>query len=188
MQILSTIIQIKNKFNHAAVAFYFFCGYNTLMKKFKYKFTPLMKALMIIAMALSVIGFGLNLYYCIVNGVKHAADPVYPIMQYVLMFFVTVLAFTLLLSVLLFSCYIVDGKTFKTKFGFIVSKYDVEKIDTLVLDRKTDKLTVTFDSGEFIVIVVKKEWYEEFTKSLLEANPKIEYTINSIENDGTDKK
>lgn len=143
---------------------------------------------MLAGMALCVIGFAVNLYYCVTNGVKHAADPVYPIMQYVLMFFVTVVLFALLLSIMLRSAYVIDGKTFKTRFGFITSKYDVEKIDGITLDRKTNKLTVSFSSGEFIVIVVKQEWYDEFINALLEVNPKIEYTVNSLENNDPDKK
>lgn len=147
-----------------------------------------MKALMIFGMVLCSVGFAVNLYYCIVNGARNAVDPVYPILQYVLMFFVTIVLFALLLSILLFSCYIVDGKTFKTKFGFITSKYDVEKIYEVTLDRKTNKLTVTFENGEFIVIVVKQEWYNDFIDAVLKANPKIEYSINSLENDKKDDK
>ncbi len=158
------------------------------MKSFKYKFTRLLKALMILGMALCAVGFGVNLYYCITNGASHAADPVYPIMQYVLMFFVTVVLFALLLSIMVSSAYIIDGKFFKTRFGFITSKYDVEKITTITLDRKTDKLTVTFSSGEFIVIVVKQQWYDEFVTALLLANPKIKYDIISLDKDDLDKK
>ncbi|MDE7084069.1 MAG: hypothetical protein K2N50_00875 [Clostridia bacterium] len=157
------------------------------MKTFKYKFTRLIKALMIVAMVLCVLGFAINLFYCITNGTKHAADPVYPVMQYTLMFFVTVVLFALLLSIMLQSAYIIDGKYFKTQFGFIVSKYDVEKIDGILLDRKTNKLTVNFSGGEFIVIVVKQEWYDEFITALLEANPKIEYTVNSLDKDDKNK-
>lgn len=144
-----------------------------------------MKALIFIAMALCIVGFGMNLYYCIVNGTRNAVDRIFPLLQYILMFFVTVGLFTLLVSVLGFSAYIIDGKTFKTRFGFIVSKYDVEKIVEATLDRKTNKLTVKFDSGEFIVVVVKQDWYDAFIDALLAANPKIEYTVISLENDGT---
>ena len=160
------------------------------MKSFKYKFTPLMKALMIIGLVLCGVGFAVNLFYCIKNGTRNAADPVYPIMQYVLMFFITVFLAAIIISVMANSAYVIDGKTFKTKFGFIISKYDVEKIENCTLDRKTNKLTVTFTSSEFIVIVVKQDWYEDFVNALLAANPKIEYTVNSLENDGTntDKK
>lgn len=157
------------------------------MKSFKYKFTPLMKTLLFAAIGVSVLGFALTTWRLIVNGAR-TADPVYSILTYVLMYFVTVAVFVLCCSVLASSCYIISGKTFKTKFGFIVSKFDVEKITDVILDRKTNKLTVTFESGEYIVIVVKQDWYEEFISAILEANPKIEYSVNSLENDGTDKK
>lgn len=158
------------------------------MKVFKYKFTRLLKTLMILAMLLCGAGFGVNLYYCIINGARHAANPIYPIMQYVLMFFVTVVLFVLLLSILLRSAYVIDGKVFKTRFGLIVSKYDVEKIENITLDRKTNKLTVTFTSGEFMVVVVRQDWYDEFITALLLANPKIKYDIISLENTDSDKK
>ena len=141
-----------------------------------------------LGIALSVAGFAVNLVMCILNGTAEAADPVYPILQYSLMFFATVVLFAILVSVLVNSAYVIDGKKFKTKFGFIVSKYDVDDIETAVLDRKTDKLSVTFKNGNYIVIVVKQDWYEDFITALLEANPKIEYTINSLENKPEDEK
>ncbi len=165
------------------VAFCPFKGYNFVMKTFKYKFTVVQTVLIIAGIILSAAGFTLNLVMCIRDGVKNAAQPVYPIIQYTLMFFVTVVAFALLLSILLFSAYVIDGKTFKTRFGFIVSKYDCEKITTVTLDRRTKKLTVAFKSGEFMVIVVKQDWYEDFIAALLETNPAIEYNIVSLEND-----
>lgn len=158
------------------------------MKTFKFKFTPLLKALMILGMVVCGVGFGVNTFYLVTNGVKSAANPVYPILQYALMYFITVALFVLLFSILLFSAYVIDGKTFKTRFGIITSKYDVEKIDNITLDRKTNKLTVTFTSGEYMVIVVRQDWYEQFIDELLKANNKIEYKINSLENDGKDKK
>lgn len=158
------------------------------MKIYKYKFTRLLKALMVLGMVLCALGFGVNLYYCIVNGARHAANPIYPIMQYVLMFFVTVVLFVLLLSIMLRSAYVIDGKVFKTRFGLITSKYDIEKIENITLDRKTDKLTVAFSSGEFIVIVVKQQWYDEFVTELLLTNPKIKYDIISLDNNDQEKK
>lgn len=156
------------------------------MKKFKYKFSKLMTALIFAAMALSVAGFALNLVYCIKNGTSKAADPVYPILQYTLMFLVTVGLFVLLISIYVSSCYIIDDKYFKTKFGFIVSKYDINLIDSVVHDKKTGKLTVTFENGQFMVIVVKQEWYNDFIEALLAANRKIEYSIISLDKDDVD--
>lgn len=151
------------------------------MKRFRYKFTAVMKVAIIAGLILSAAGFTVNLVMCIINGVSSAADPVYPILQYTLMFFVTVALFAILLSVLLNSAYVIDGKSFKTKFGFITSKYDIASIVNVTLDRKTNKLAVTFENDTYIVIVVKQDWYDDFIKALLEANPQIEYTINSLE-------
>lgn len=157
------------------------------MKTFKYKFSKLLTALIWAGVALCVAGFAVNLWRCIAIGVDYAADPVYPIIQYTLMFFVTVLLAILLITIYFNSCYQIDGKTFKTRFGILVSKYDVEKIESIVLDRKTDKLSVTFTDGSYIVVVVRQDWYNDFVQAVLDANPKIEYSIRSIENDGEDK-
>lgn len=156
------------------------------MKTFRYKFTRLTFWLIIAGMVLCAAGFALNLYQCIRYGIASAADPVYPIIQYTTMFIVTVALFAILLSVLIFSAYIVDDKYFRTRFGFIVSKYDVKKIECITLDRKTNKLAVTFDDDNYIVVVVKEEWYEDFVQALLKANPAIEYEIKSLENDKKD--
>lgn len=147
-----------------------------------------MKALIWAAIALSAAGFGITTWRLISNRSTYVATPFYNIMTYVLMYLITVALIVICVSVLLKSQYVIDGKTFKTRFGFIVSKYDVEKIDCVTLDRKTNKLTVTFSSGEFIVVVVKQEWYDEFITELLLANPKIEYTVNSLDNSDIDKK
>lgn len=156
------------------------------MKTFRYKFTRLTFWLIIAGMVLCAAGFALNLYQCIRYGIASAADPVYLIIQYTTMFIVTVALFAILLSVLIFSAYIVDDKYFRTRFGFIVSKYDVKKIEYITLDRKTNKLAVTFDDDNYIVVVVKEEWYEDFVQALLKVNPAIEYEIKSLENDKKD--
>lgn len=162
-------------------------GYNTVMKVFKYKFTKLILSLIYAGIALSALVVGLTTYYLIVSDIGSAVNIVYPVLQYSLMYFVAVLLCVILISLLISSYYSIDGKIFKTSFGIIKSKYDVDKIESIILDRATNKLAVYFDENNFIVIVVKEEWYEEFIAALLKANPKIEYTINSKEND-IDKK
>ena len=146
-----------------------------------------MKVLICLGIAISVAGFAVNLAMCITRGVSSAVDPVYPLLQYSLIFFVTAALFAILVSVLISSAYVIDGKKFKTQFGFIVSKYDVETIEEIVLDRKTNKLCVNFTNGNYIIIVVRQDWYDDFIEALLAANPKIEYSINSLENKSDDK-
>ena len=158
------------------------------MKVFKYKFTKTITVFIYLGLALSVAAVAADTYLVIAEGIKSAANPVYPIIQYTLMYVVGILLFIILLSLLLSSYYAIDGTTFKTSFGIIKSKYEVNKIQSIILDRTTGKLSVYFDENTFIVIV--EEWYEDFIDELLKANPKIEYSVKSKENkpDDTEKK
>lgn len=152
------------------------------MKTFKFKFTKLTTIFIYVGIALAVIAFGVNTFFLFTEGLGGADNIVYPILRYSLMYFISVLLFVVLLSLLLSSYYSVDGKTLKTSFGIIKSKYDVNKIESVLLDRTTGKLSVYFDDNNYIMIAVKEDWYEDFTDALLAANPKIEFSIKSKEN------
>lgn len=135
-----------------------------------------------VGLAVAAAAFGVNTFFLISEGISSAADIVYPIIQYSVTYFVSALLFVILISLLVSSYYSIDGNTLKTSFGIIKSKYAIDTIETIVLDRETDKLSVNFSNNTFMVIVVKEEWYEDLIDALLEANPKIEYTIKSKEN------
>lgn len=150
------------------------------MKKFEFKFSKATNAFIYIGIALAVIAFGVNTYFVITQGVGEE-DKIYPIVRYVLMYFVATLLFVVLVSLKVASYYSIDGKTLKTSFGIIKSKYDVQKIETIMIDRTNHKLSVYFDDKNYIVIAVKEDWYEDFTDELLKINPKIEFTIKSKE-------
>ncbi|MCD7729103.1 MAG: PH domain-containing protein [Clostridia bacterium] len=158
------------------------------MKVFKYKFTKLIIALIYVCLALCAVGFAVNLYQVLTVGLSQSAIVAFTIIRYVLMFFVTVALAVILISLLLHSNYTVKGKEFCTNFGFIKSKYNIDDITEITLDRKTDKLCVTFKNETFMMIVVKPEWYEDFIQALMEANPDIEYYINSVTGEDDDKK
>lgn len=158
------------------------------MKVFKYKFSKLTTTLIYVGIVLCAVGFGLNIYSVVASDIASAANPVYPIIQHCLMFLVPSVLAVVLVSLLISSYYAIDGNTLKSSFGIIKSKYNIADIDSVNLDRTTDKLVVYFKNNNYIVIVVKKDWYEEFVDELCKANPEIEYTINSKENDGGDGK
>ena len=153
--------------------------YNHRMKIFKYKFTKLIYALIALGMVACVAGFAVTLWQCITQGTGMTNIPTFTIIRYILMFFVTVVLFAILLSLLISSYYAVDKECIKTKFGFITSKYEIKDVDVITLDRNTNKLTVTFKNESFIVIVVKEQWYDEFVQAILDAKPAIEYSIIS---------
>ena len=152
------------------------------MKVFKYKFPRLTTIFIYVGIALCVIGLGLNIYLLATSDIMSAANLFYPILQHALMFLIPIILLVILIGLLVSSYYCIDGKTLKTSFGIIKSKYNVSDIETVLLDRTTNKLTVNFKNKSFIVIVVREEWYDEFIDALCKANNEIEYSIKSKEN------
>ena len=152
------------------------------MKKFKYKFTTATLVLIYLGLALSAVGIALNTYNIFVERVWLYANNSLPIIRYVLVYAVAVALAVILISLLLSSYYAVDDKNFKTSFGIIKSSYDVKTIKLISLDRATNKLSLYFEEDRYIVIVVKKDWHDEFIDALLKANPEIEFSIESKEN------
>ena len=150
-----------------------------LMKIFKYKFTKLTFALICAGIALCFITIGINIYSVATSDISEAAKIVYPIIQYTLLFLIPAVMLVLLISLLLSSHYSLDENTLKTSFGIIKSKYNIKDIQTILLDRTTDKLFVYFKGNSFLVIVVKDELYEDFIDTLCKLNGQIEYTIRS---------
>lgn len=156
------------------------------MKVFKFKFSRLTSACIYLGLVLAAAAFAVNTYLVFADGIQSAANAFYPVLQYTLMYFVCVLLAVVLVSLLVSSYYAVDGGTLKTSFGIIKSKYDIEKIESVILDRTTNKLSVYFEDQTFIVIVVNSDWYGDFTDALIKANEKISFSIKSKESDGTD--
>ena len=154
----------------------------SLMKIFKYKFTKLIISLIYIGIALCFITIGINIYLITTSNISESANMIYPIIQYTLMFLIPAVLLVLLISLILSSYYSIDDNTLKTSFGIIKSKYDVKEIQTVLLDRNNNKLSVYLKNNTYFVIVVKEEQYEDFVDSICKVNPLIEYSIRSKEN------
>ena len=161
--------------------------YNTDMRKFKFNFTKLTTAFIYLGLVLSLAAFVSNTVFVFTEGLGDYASPVYPVIRYVLMYVVSVALFIILTSLLFSSYYAVTEKHLITCFGVIKSKYDVKKIQTIILDRKTNKLTVYFDENNFVMIVVNEAWYEDFVDAVIKVNPRIEFSIRSKENEHDEK-
>jgi hypothetical protein len=154
------------------------------MKTFRYQFTLLMKILIYVALAVCLFGFAYNVYQVCTVGLSDTTRVVYKVIQYALMFFVTIALFAILVGLLASSYYAITDKQLKTHFGFIVSKYEISKIEKIVLDRASGKLTVLFSETLFINIVIKKDSYDDFVSAILKVKPTIEYEI--LSKDSTD--
>lgn len=157
------------------------------MKVFKFRYSKLILAAIYAGIALAIAAFGVTVYNVIKGDFLQSNNIIYPILSNGIMFIISVLMFIILVSLLVSSYYSVDSKILKTSFGIIKSKFKLENIESVVLDRQTNKLTVHFADKTFILIVVKPEWYEDFISELIKNNPKIEYSINSKENSPDDQ-
>lgn len=157
------------------------------MKVFKFRYSKLTTVFIYVGIALAVAAFGVTLYNVIKGDFLQSNNKVYPLIGYSVMFIVAALLLVILISLILSSYYAVGEGTLKTSFGIIKSKFKIENITSVMLDRETNKLTVHFADETFILIVVKPEWYDDFISELLKNNPKIEYTINSKQNTPDDQ-
>lgn len=162
------------------------------MKTFKYKFTTATLVFIYLGLALSIAGIALNTFNIFNERVWLYANNSFDIIRYVLVYFVSVALAVILISLLISSYYSIDEKHFKTSFGIIKSSYDVKTIKLVNLDRASNKLSVYFEEDKYLVVVVKKEWHNEFIDTLLKFNPEIEFSIqskeNNIDNDNNNKK
>ena len=157
------------------------------MKTFKYKYSKLTTGFIYAGLVLAVAAFGLNIYSVATENINEAANPAFDIIRYILLFGVSVALFVILISLIASSYYSVDEKYFKTSFGVIKSKYKLEDIDSIILDRETNKLSLYLKNESFIVVAVKPDWYDEFITAILAGNPNIEYSIKSKENSPDDE-
>jgi len=129
---------------------------------------------MIIALILSLFGFAVNIYRLI----NFSDATVFNYISVILMLLVTVLLTVIIISVLISSNYILTKEKLISKFGIVKSDILLKNITSLVHFKKTDKLVIYFDD-KYSVIVVKKEWYDDFIKTILQYNPKIVYDSKS---------
>ncbi len=153
------------------------------MQKFKFKFTKTTKILIYIGLALAVAALITNTCFICFENFSEAPSPVFLIIRYSVMYFTAALLIVILLSLLTSSFYAIDENKLKMNFGIIKSKYDINTIQTVLLDRKANKLYVYFSEDNFILISVNEEWYEKFTDALLAVNRTIEFSIQSKEKD-----
>ncbi len=168
--------------------------YNLGMKKFRYKFSTAVFVLIIVGIVVCAGAIIANTVGIIVDGSRRyseAVTPSYIIIEYVLIYVVSIILMVLLAGLPAGSYYSVDEEYFKTSFGVVKSKFKVENIIEIILDRskkKRPRIAVYFDNDTYIVVSVKDEWQDELIDALIAVNPNIEFSIKSEEPGEDDKK
>lgn len=152
----------------------------TAMKSYKFKFSKLIFVLMIAGIVLAAGGIALTVFRIIRAGFATVSLGI----THVLVLLVCALLLVILPSILIRSAYQITDKELILWFGIIKSSYKISEMESIHLFTKTNKLVIYFKNDRYTVIVVKPEWYNEFTKELLSKNDKIRYDVSTT--DGTD--
>lgn len=144
------------------------------MKKYPYKFTPLIKVLFILGIVLAVA-------VIVVNAIKFAKTEVVDTYSYITLIntvVVSVFALVLLFSILFNSKFILDDTLLTLRWGFIKNQYKIVSITKLVKLDASNKLILYYDDENYIVVYIAPEIFDEFSKDLVEKNKNIvvEYT------------
>ena len=149
---------------------------------FRFRFSPLLLAVMIVGLALCAACIGLTSWQ-LADFIRTDLTSVYDWLKFFLLYFVAGFLAVLIVSMLVKSQYILTDKELILQFGFVKSKYAIKKIFSARVFKKSNKLTVYFDDfkTKYMVIVVREDWYDEFVKELGSRNERIEFDYVSAE-------
>lgn len=145
---------------------------NTNPTAIKIKFPKKIIVLSVLAYLLCIGGMAVSIWRIIRFGIHGFSD----VLKYPFLIAVCVFCIALITGVLIKSQYSVKDGNFITQYGFIKSKFPVKDFTSMTLNTDEKKLTI-YSGEQYMIISVSPDWVHEFTKALLEINPKIEYSF-----------
>ena len=143
------------------------------MKKFYFRFTPLVWVLLTLVLIFSVGGLIFNTL-TLIRSFTHQTSRIV-LNSFLTAFNLFLVAFTI--SVIVYSRYVIkDGCVF-IRFGFIRSKIKIEDVVRFSHFKKSNKLVMYFKSAEYTVIIISPEEYESFILAVRDINQRIIYDV-----------
>ena len=167
------------------VAFFIESWYNVTMKTehapheakfFKFRFTPLMIMLAIAVILLCAAGTALSIWRIAEYGVKGFND----VLKSPFLIAICLFGIAVVVALLIRSRYVITKDTLTIQFGFIKSKFAIEKFTSVLLDTDSKKITV-YMGEEFFVVTTSPEWNNDFVQALREVKPDIEFSFTLAE-------
>ena len=142
------------------------------MNKFKFKYSALVYALLLLTLSLSIAGIVWNIYNVISFAklnltLKAVSSSIIAVLALILSIVV--------LSVAFYGKYVIKDGFLYTYFGFFKNKTPVTEITEITHFKKSNKLVVYFCTNEYSVIVISPEKYDDFILALRDANKAIVY-------------
>ncbi len=152
------------------------------MKSYKFRFSKLVLVLIGLAIAAALAAVAYTVYRIYLYGFS---SPLL-VIQHVAVLIVAALAIVIFVSLLIRSVYKITDTQIILWFGIVKQTFKIADIESVHLFTKTNKLVIYFKDDKYTVIVVKPEWYNEFTKEILARNDKIRYDVSTTDKDETE--
>ena len=152
------------------------------MKSYKFKFSKLALVLIILALVAALGGIAYTIYRIYLYGFS---TPML-IIQHVVVLLVALLVIVIFSSLLIRSVYKITDTEIVLWFGIVKQTFKIADIESVHLFTKTNKLVLYFKDEKYTVIVVKPDWYNEFTKEIIARNDKIRYDVSTTDKDETE--
>ena len=152
------------------------------MKSYKFRFSKLVLVLIGLAIAAALAAVAYTVYRIYLYGFS---SPLL-VIQHVAGLIVAALAIVIFVSLLIRSVYKITDTQIILWFGIVKQTFKIADIESVHLFTKTNKLVIYFKDDKYTVIVVKPEWYNEFTKEILARNDKIRYDVSTTDKDETE--
>jgi hypothetical protein len=155
------------------------------MKKYKYKFTPLVIVLLIALLVIAVCCIGLNVYRLVDNILKNNEINFYSWISYAVIILLSIIAIVLVISIFVKSYYEITEKAVILRWGLIKNEIDLKTVKQIKLSAVNHKLELIFEDESFFVILTNELWFEEFVDEIKQKRPQIVFVQDSV---NTDKK
>lgn len=149
------------------------------MKKFTFKYSVTVWVLLSIVLILSIVGLGWNIF----NLIEFIQAGAFRIIAYSLICLLTAFLLVIVISVMIYSKYVIKDGYVYSCFGIIRSKEKISEIVEITHFKKSDKLVVYFNDGKYTVIVISPEFYDAFVLAVRQSNKSI---IFDVKIDGED--
>ena len=143
------------------------------MKSFKYNYTLSVRILLVLAVILSGVGGGWNIY----SIFEYSPAGFLKVLPYAVICALSLFFFILTLSMLFISRYEIKNNALISKLGFLVSKINLDRITKIAKFLSENKLVIYYDREKFAVVFISPEKYDDFISALLKSNKDIEYVL-----------
>lgn len=152
------------------------------MKKFKFKTSGTVIAVLIILILISLIGIALNVFN-IIEYLKLGSNGTFRVVTFSIVIFVALTVIVLSLFALCNSYYTIKGNKLCLYIGLIPFKTNIDDIVEFNYFKKQEKLVMYLKDNKYTIIVIDQKDNEDFVFTLREVNKNIIYENKTSNNE-----